>query len=71
MIQFIFYSMELKPHETIVLTLKRNLKRDIKHNTTTFIDLETVKYEIRLVCGQIHKGKALETALIAGIQEEV
>ena len=62
MIQHILYNLNPKFYETAVFTLKR----DLRYSTTTPLDLERVKDEIRQVFGQVNKGKTPETALVAG-----
>jgi hypothetical protein len=62
MIQHIVYNIKPKVYDTMVLALKR----DLQYNTTTPLDLERGKDEIRQIVGQFQKDKTPETALTAG-----
>jgi hypothetical protein len=61
-IQHIIYNIKPKVYDTMVFTLKR----DLQYNTTTPLDLERVKDEIRQIFGHFYKDKTPETALTAG-----
>jgi hypothetical protein len=60
-IQHIIY-IKSKVYDTMVFTLKR----DLQYNTTTPLDLERVKDEIRQIYGHFHKEKTPETVLTSG-----